>query len=64
MMMKGLLLAALLTAQPPAAAGDGWFEADKVKHFLVSAFIQSVTFAALETLFMEGANRPTGRYIC
>ncbi len=54
MLMKGVLLATLLTAQPPAAGRDGWFGADKVKHFFMSAFIQSVTFAALET---AGADR-------
>ncbi len=53
-MMNGLLLATLLTAQPPAAGRDGWFGVDKVKHFFMSAFIQSVTFAALET---AGADR-------
>lgn len=53
-MMKGLLLATFLAAQPPVASGDGWFGVDKVKHFFMSAFIQSVTFAALET---AGADR-------
>jgi uncharacterized protein YfiM (DUF2279 family) len=27
---------------------DGWFGADKVKHFFVAAFTQSVTYAALQ----------------
>lgn len=51
--MKGLLLATILLTPPPATS-DGWFGIDKVKHFLVSAFIQSVSFAALET---AGADR-------
>lgn len=54
--VKGMLLITLLVARPAAPAGDGWFGIDKVKHFLVSAFIQSVTFAALET---AGADRRT-----
>lgn len=46
---RGLLLAtALMVGRPAAPAGDGWFGVDKLKHFLVSAFIQSVSFAALE----------------
>lgn len=51
---RGLLLIALLAGRPAAPPGDGWFGVDKVKHFLVSAFIQSVTFSALET---AGADR-------
>lgn len=54
---RGLLLVTtLLIARPAPPAGDGWFGIDKLKHFLVSAFIQSVTFAALET---AGADRRT-----
>lgn len=52
--MKGVLLATLLSTQPSLASRDGWFGVDKVKHFFMSAFIQSVTFAALET---AGADR-------
>ena len=40
--MRALLLASLLAAPPK----DGWFGVDKVKHFLVSAFVQSATFSA------------------
>ena len=32
-------------------AGDHWFGADKVKHFFMSAFVESVTYSAL-----RGAN--------
>jgi putative lipoprotein len=42
-MIKGLLLIALLG--PPRPQGDSWTGADKVKHFLMSAFIQSASFS-------------------
>jgi uncharacterized protein YfiM (DUF2279 family) len=29
--------------------GDSWLSADKVKHFFVSAFVQSVSYSALRT---------------
>lgn len=29
--------------------GDGWFSADKAKHFFVSAFIQSASYSLLRT---------------
>lgn len=32
-----------------AGAGDHWFGADKVKHFVMSAFIESVTYSALRS---------------
>ncbi|HEX6050715.1 MAG TPA: hypothetical protein VFZ21_15660 [Gemmatimonadaceae bacterium] len=39
-------------AAPPAAdstaARDGWFGADKIKHFFVAAFTQSVAYSALQ----------------
>jgi putative lipoprotein len=41
--MRGLVLAFGLHA----GAGDHWFGADKVKHFLLSAFIESASYSAL-----------------
>jgi uncharacterized protein YfiM (DUF2279 family) len=38
-----LLLAFTLQGQPR----DPWFSADKVKHFFMGAFVQSVTYSAL-----------------
>lgn len=35
-------------AADSAAAGDGWFGADKLKHFFVAAFTQSVAYSALQ----------------
>jgi uncharacterized protein YfiM (DUF2279 family) len=39
--MRGLVLVFGLHA------GDRWFGADKVKHFFMSAFVESVTYSAL-----------------
>lgn len=41
------LSAAVLLAAPP---GDRWFGADKVKHFFVSALVQSVSFSTARAL--------------
>ena len=38
-------VALLLLAFPLAA--DGWFGADKMKHFFMSAFIQSLTYSSV-----------------
>jgi uncharacterized protein YfiM (DUF2279 family) len=48
------------------ASRDGWFSADKTKHFLASAFVQSVSFSALRSTSMsrsaslEGATAVSG----
>lgn len=53
--MFTLLLAATLHVAAPATGiasgpGDRWFGPDKVKHFFVSAFIQSVSYSALRAV--------------
>ena len=49
----GLALALLVAQQKPAAHAppprDSWFGADKLKHFFVAAFTQSVAYTALQT---------------
>ena len=40
--------AAASPAADSVAAGDGWFGADKLKHFFVAAFTQSVAYSALQ----------------
>ena len=52
--VRGLIALAVLTLFVPArVAGaqsrprDSWFGADKIKHFFVSAFVQSVTYSSL-----------------
>ncbi len=43
--MLGLLFVLTLHLPPQEhPGGDPWFGADKVKHFFVSAFVQSVTY--------------------
>ena len=42
-MKVALLLALTLQGQPR----DPWFSADKIKHFFMGAFVQSVTYSAL-----------------
>jgi uncharacterized protein YfiM (DUF2279 family) len=51
----------MIWAQPASAQHkkvDPWLGADKVKHFLMAGFVESVTFAGLEAV---GANRSTAR---
>ena len=38
----------LVYAQAAVAHPDGWFGIDKLKHFFMSAFIESVTYSALQ----------------
>ena len=47
-------LVALLIAAGPATSPDPWWGADKLKHFLVSAFVQSVVFSGARA---AGVNR-------
>ena len=55
--MRGALVFTLLFGGGPEhPAGDRWFGSDKLQHFLVSAFVQSVSFATLE---VAGAHRRT-----
>jgi putative lipoprotein len=64
-MRRKTLLVTLLLAfafAPPTAGAqsprtpqrDSWFGSDKIKHFLMSAFIQSLTFSGLQ---YAGAHR-------
>jgi putative lipoprotein len=45
--MRGLLLVLSLGGSPGARADDGWFSADKAKHFLTSAFVQTLAYGSL-----------------
>jgi uncharacterized protein YfiM (DUF2279 family) len=51
--MRGLLLVLSLSGSPGARADDGWLSADKLKHFLTSAFVQSLAYGSLRGV---GAN--------
>lgn len=45
--MHGLALVFALQLGSAPKADDGWLSADKAKHFLLSAFVQSAGFSAL-----------------
>ncbi|MGH7718008.1 MAG: DUF2279 domain-containing protein [Gemmatimonadaceae bacterium] len=46
-----LLLALHGTLAPPP--DDGWFSADKIKHFFVAAFVHSLTYSALRSADLD-----------
>ena len=50
------LSTAVLLAVPPK---DSWFGADKVKHFFVSAFVQSASFSAARALGASNSSAQT-----
>jgi putative lipoprotein len=60
--VRRILLIALVVLSPVTATAqerpprDHWFGADKLKHFFMSAFIESLTFSGLQAI---GANRNT-----
>jgi len=47
--MLALLLALQLHGPGDHPSGDSWFAVDKVKHFFMGAFVQSVAYSALRT---------------
>jgi len=49
--MRGLFI--VFTLAPMALPADRWFAADKVKHFLSSAFVQSMSYGVLRTTGLE-----------
>ncbi len=55
------LLLVLLPIFPQAAAvRDSWLGVDKIKHFLVSAFIESVSYSALGVVGVSRGNAQAG----
>ncbi len=46
--LVGLSLAVNVIFAQTAVARDSWFGIDKIKHFFMSAFIESVTYSALQ----------------
>ncbi len=45
--MRGLLLVFSLHAPPTVRGVDAWLGEDKLKHFFVSAFVQSMSYGSL-----------------
>lgn len=54
--MRGLLLVLSLGGSPGARRDDGWLSADKAKHFLTSAFVQTLAYGSLRGI---GASHAT-----
>jgi uncharacterized protein YfiM (DUF2279 family) len=46
--LLSLFFAVNLVYAQAAVVHDNWFGADKIKHFFMSAFIESVTYSALQ----------------
>ena len=46
--LLGFCLAVNLVYAQTAVARDSWFGIDKIKHFFMSAFIESVSYSALQ----------------
>jgi uncharacterized protein YfiM (DUF2279 family) len=53
-----VVVPAALAAQSPAKPRDSILGVDKVKHFFISGFVESMTFAGLQA---AGANRSPAR---
>jgi uncharacterized protein YfiM (DUF2279 family) len=49
----GLCVAVNLVYAQAAVVRDSWFSPDKIKHFFMSAFIESVTYSALQAARMN-----------
>ena len=54
------LMPGALVAQSPAKPRDSVIGVDKVKHFFISGFVESMTFAGLQA---AGANRSPARTV-
>lgn len=50
----------LLYGQVAATRNDSWFGIDKLKHFFVSVFIESVTYSALQAAHVSHRSALTG----
>ncbi|HEX5829486.1 MAG TPA: hypothetical protein VFY16_00805 [Gemmatimonadaceae bacterium] len=48
--MRGLLVLSVALGSPP----DQWFGEDKLKHFVLSALVQSVSYSALQLSGVDG----------
>jgi uncharacterized protein YfiM (DUF2279 family) len=55
-----LSLAANLVFAQTAIARDSWFGIDKIKHFFMSAFIESVSFSVLQAAHVKRRPALTG----
>ena len=51
--LVGLCLAVNIVFAQTAVARDSWFGIDKIKHFFLSAFIESVSYSALQAAHVK-----------
>ena len=56
----GLCLATNLVFAQTAVARDSWFGIDKIKHFFISAFIESVSYSVLQAAHVKRRPALTG----
>ncbi len=50
----------LIYGQTAVTRPDSWFGVDKIKHFFISAFIESVSYSALQAAGMRHRSAMTG----
>jgi putative lipoprotein len=50
----------ILYGQAAVARPDSWFGVDKIKHFFISAFIESVSYSALQAAGVRHRTAMTG----
>jgi putative lipoprotein len=58
--LVGLCLAVNIIYGQAAVARDSWFGIDKIKHFFISAFVESVTYSALQAARVKRRPALTG----
>jgi len=58
--LAGLCLAVNIIYAQTAVARDSWFGIDKIKHFFISAFIESVSYSALQAARVKRRPALTG----
>ena len=51
--LAGLCLAVNVIYAQAAVTRDSWFGIDKIKHFFISAFIESVSYSALQAAHVD-----------
>jgi uncharacterized protein YfiM (DUF2279 family) len=56
----GLCLATNLVFAQTVVVRDSWFGVDKIKHFFISAFIESMTYSALQAAHVKRRPALTG----
>jgi putative lipoprotein len=58
--LLGICLSVNLMYAQTAVVRDSWFGIDKIKHFFISAFIESVSYSALQAARVNHRSAMTG----